>query len=362
MWFEYYAFIFLSLATFFVCSKFYIAKLNNNKYIRKRKLFFADTCGISSFIAILIILISTIIQAINLVINESYIGYQISTHTNALTFISGILFAISVGTIVIFYYLLRNQKYVKRKKVSLLILFILCIIVFVWYGLKSGNRHVMLQIILGFLYIDIELKYLTKRNFIKYLLYLAILLFGFHMLRVARSGGGLVFDSLLEGLLSNDYYPPAHMLFSAIEYHYINPINVVVSNLANSIVGLGVDTIQMDIMRIMGYGNFSSAYTFAMFVFTEGYVFMGSLGFLYNGMITSSLMYLWRRIANTNDKDYTIVVTAIMICYSIDLVRGQTSYFIRFLWLYLLPNSILYTLLTGVKKESNEHGYYQERS
>ena len=70
---------------------------------RDRKLYFVDHGNLIS-VAIIIVLISDGIQIINLAVNSANIGYMISSSTNSLTRIAGILFQLNVGVILILYF------------------------------------------------------------------------------------------------------------------------------------------------------------------------------------------------------------------------------------------------------------------
>jgi hypothetical protein len=114
-------------------------------------------------------------------------------------------------------------------------------------------------------------------------------------------------------------------------------------------------------MRLIVTIRISRNASYAFFIFAEGFMFMGWWGFLYNGFVPSTLLYVWRRIGKVKDSEYALVLSSILACYSVDFVREQSSYFVRYLWLYLLPNMILYACLTGVKKK-DELGIDEKRS
>jgi hypothetical protein len=57
----------------------------------------------------------------------------------------------------------------------------------------------------------------------------------------------------------------------------------------------------------------------------------------------------WRKLARTNSTPFNLFLLAIMGCMVVNLVRGQTSYFIKYLYMFVLPGVLLYCALAGVK-------------
>ena len=359
-WFEFYKFTVLSMISFFLFSLFFIKRLKKKSKPRRKLISFVNN-GYLTFFTLLFIGACCGVQIVNMVVNAEYIGYMKSSTTNVLTAVSSILFQISVGSIIILYYFIRSRESVSIKYLFTYLIFALSIGTFLAYGVKSGNRHILLQIVLGIVFIEIELKKLNRRTLLIYVGLLLLVFMSFQSLRIARNRHLVEMSFSIENLLSNDYYPPAHVMYSAIRYEYVEPMEVLRSNLANSFVGLGVDYLQASIMKLIVSIRISRSASYAFYVFTEGFMFMGKWGFLYNGFVPGLLLYVWRRITNVKDKDYSMVLSAILVCYSIDFVRGQTSYFVRYLWLYLVPNMILYALLTGVKKK-DDYGTFKKRS
>lgn len=354
-WYNYYIFITLSMICFFICTCFYINRLQRKVYRRKILVKFTWEGKSAPFIPLTIIWGMNIIQIINLGVNFDAIGYQNASSSNFLTAISALCFQISVGYILILYLFLRSKEASKQGIYRYVFTaLIISLSVFCAYGFLSGNRHNLLEVVIGILFIEIKLKYFNKKTVIKYVAFMIGILVFFAMIRSTRSGVDFEFGFSLENLLSNDYYAPAHMLFAAMYYQVIEPVRVITTNIGNCILGLHYDVLQMDIMRYMvPWDVDDKSKTYAMYIFTEGYVFMGDFGFLYNGILISTLLYFWKKFASTENTLYSLFLVAMMSAYTIDLVRTQTFAFIKILMIYILPNIFLYSLLVGYKKRKN---------
>jgi hypothetical protein len=53
-------------------------------------------------------------------------------------------------------------------------------------------------------------------------------------------------------------------------------------------------------------------------------------------------------LASTSDPQVNAVLLALMACMIVNVVRGQTSYFIKYLYTFILPSLVVYTSLAGV--------------
>jgi hypothetical protein len=105
--------------------------------------------------------------------------------------------------------------------------------------------------------------------------------------------------------------------------------------------------LQSTITELFNPGVASRSAGYAFFVFTEGYLFLGLAGFLYNGVVLMLGWALWRKLARTSSREFNLFLLALMGCMIVNLVRGQTSYFIKYLYTFVLPGALLYAALAG---------------
>jgi hypothetical protein len=153
------------------------------------------------------------------------------------------------------------------------------------------------------------------------------------------------------------------MLFAAVAYNYVKPTEVILSNTANSMFKMNYPYLQMPITDMFAPGIATRSQGFGFYTFTEGYVFAGFYGFLYNGIVLGMLMTFWRSLAMTNSKKFNYFLLAIMGSMLINVIRGQSSYFIKYLYTFVLPSSLFYLALTKQqlslrirrRRDSNAH-------
>jgi hypothetical protein len=237
--------------------------------------------------------------------------------------------------------------------------------VFVLTAVKSGNRTDILSVTLGIVMLEVGMAWMAATGVIR------IPSLG----RVARTAGGAALG--LCGMLAlaafvqrnrvisdvatlpleyrvffNDYYSPAHMLFASMAMDYVHPWTVVKSNLANSFLlggALGVPYLQQDLGNIIAPGSSSRSTGFAFFIFAEGFIAAGWGGILYNGMLITFGLALWRRQARTTDLHYNAVVLAITAMQWAVVSRSGTHLLVRNYLLILLPMLWLYRQASGCR-------------
>jgi hypothetical protein len=73
----------------------------------------------------------------------------------------------------------------------------------------------------------------------------------------------------------------------------------------------------------------------------------GPMGFVYNALLIILGWAVWRKIGMTNNKAFNNVLLALMGCMLVNLVRGQGSYFIKYLYTFVLPGVLLYLMITS---------------
>jgi hypothetical protein len=256
-------------------------------------------------------------------------------------------FKMMVGLVVVLYALARHRrsKFPPRLVWSA---FGLCALLFVVIAFRLGNRTDLLAAGLGIALFESLNTRFTWRTLTKGALGALALLGLLLLVEALRYGREPQSVDLATAVLVKDYYAPAHMLFAAVAHAFVDPIEVVRSNTANALVMMGVPYLQATVTDLFRPDVATRSAGYAFYVFTEGYLFAGPLGFLYNGLVPLAGLLLWKKLASTSDPQVNAVLLALMACMIVNVVRGQTSYFIKYLYTFILPSLVVYTSLAGV--------------
>lgn len=187
----------------------------------------------------------------------------------------------------------------------------------------------------------------------KILIGCALALYLLTLLESYRSGGSTTRDdvsasAVAQAALLKDYYTPFHVLVGAMEQNYVAPLTAISSNLANSLMFLGVDYLQYFVVEQWAPGSVSRSSSPALFAFTEGFVTLGWLGFSYNGVVWAAGIALWRKLSRTNNDHFNALAFCITLALAATMARSQSSYFIKDIYLWFLPALLLYALAAGL--------------
>ena len=145
-----------------------------------------------------------------------------------------------------------------------------------------------------------------------------------------------------------DYFTPFHVLIGAMANDYVDPLAVLASNAANSLMFLGVDYLQAYVVHQWEPGVVTRTASPAMFAFTEGYVALGWAGFIYNGVVWSAGIALWRRLSRSNDQNFNAIAFALTIALAATVPRSQSMYFLKDIYLFFAPALGLYCIAAGL--------------
>jgi hypothetical protein len=306
---------------------------------------------IFSYVSLAIICLSLVFQVIYLCFQADTLSYtsvsdDIFVKSNSTLFVFLMLFKLSVGSNYILYNLLRTNATVFSRSIIYLIS-ILSFPVFLFTAFILGNRTDILALCLGiFVYEMYRIKIKPIIAF-KSLLSILVIFFLLTLVESSRSAASGPELDILPSLIAKDYYAPAHMLFAAVSYSFVEPFFVLSSNAANSLFLLNFPLLQSPITDLFAPGVATRSTGYAFYVLTEGYLVAGVLGFLYNAFSITFLLSLWRRLASTSNPLVTNFVLGLMGCMIVNLVRGQTAYFIKYLYTFVMPVFLLYLPLVG---------------
>jgi hypothetical protein len=151
-------------------------------------------------------------------------------------------------------------------------------------------------------------------------------------------------------VLVQDYYSPAHMLLASISLHYIQPLELLKSNLANSFfVGgvLGIPYPQDPLGNMIVLGSASRSTGYGYFIFSEGWMAAGAWGVLYNAIVPAVGLTLWRRMSTSDDRAYNAFAASICALFFAVVARTGTHLLLRNYIFVLIPGMLLFRMFTG---------------
>lgn len=269
----------------------------------------------------------------------------------------------------ILYTIFRDISNKVRIRIFSFIFFIISLYFFLKITVASGSRSHILYFFIGLSVYELyplhnSIKFKKKKIF----LFLAACFIVFILLSIIRTirdqgtlnnlasiynfeGGFLkkTDEGMTSEILFQDYYLPSHTLFVSMYYEIIDPIEVIVSNLANSLVYFEYPFLTTTILdRGLGLKN-DRGVGWAYHYFVEGYNALGLFGVLYNALFWNLGMSLWIRLTRLNNRmlhKSMIAIIALIVVFS---AKGQTATFIKYYWLFLLPGLALLLLANNSK-------------
>jgi len=223
------------------------------------------------------------------------------------------------------------------------------LLIFMFIAFRLGNRTDVIGLSLGAAVYEFYQIRFTWKIVLKVTAVSAVLLLFLSTIESLRYTDGKVDSDLLTSILLKDYYAPAHMLFAAVHFSYVDPLEVLSSNFKNALILFKYPYLQYAVSELFRPGLTTRSSSYAFYLFTEGYLVMGMFGFIYNAFIVMTGLSLWRRLAMSNSKTFNLFLLGLMGCMLINLVRGQSSYFIKYLYTFVLPGVLFYLPLAGQK-------------
>jgi hypothetical protein len=188
-----------------------------------------------------------------------------------------------------------------------------------------------------------------RKKLAKWFLALGLAIWGMQMLVSYRyAGSGPAPLPLGEEITNQDYFGPSSPLVTSIALHWVHPAQVLHSDAANLLPFMDVPYIQQDIAEDAGVYWYTRSRSSAFYSLTEGYTILGDLGCLYNGLVGVLGIALWGLLASSDSALFNRFGTALVCSRLFDVVRGQSTYFIRSGYMFILPAVVLFILLTGL--------------
>lgn len=248
-----------------------------------------------------------------------------------------ICFKFSVWISLGLYYIIRvapkNDRFIRTMYTAM---FVVELAALLGTAMVVGNRTDLLVLMGGIVALEV-FSQSTKTKRLALLGVLAVGVLVTNRLSMTRTTLREEDNAILRRIVVNDYYPPVHMLFASVALDMVQPKVALQSVAANTVFLLGQPYIQAEITeRFLSERQTRSA-SYAFYCFTEGYVVAGMWGVIYNAFVFGGLVGLWRMMAACKNQHFRAFVLALIIAQCANMVRGQSSYFVRTVYFYIIP-------------------------
>jgi hypothetical protein len=295
-------------------------------------------------------------RAVSGIENVSYIG--LTSETNILYGAVNDLLGIWVFAL---YARFKSYCSSTSDRVITLGLLAVCGMTFFWYGVRTGDRSALLGLILGVVTYEIipfrQKLWRYRGKILRVGLVLGISLVFLQRVAAIRhktelspadlldfeSGSQIYGIDNLESFVQQDYFAPSLTLFASQSFEYIDPDEVLRSNFFNTLIFFNYPTLGQTVGGLIM--NTTRTQGFAYYILTEGYNFLGTFGFIYNGLVITLGLALWRKLAASNNPDYNRYMYGLMVSLVLPVVRAQTSYFVKDMYVVFLPGMAIFFLV-----------------
>lgn len=257
------------------------------------------------------------------------------------------LYKTTVGLLATGYVILRNHE-IRRDKFFQAV-YVLLGSAFVLASIRLGNRTDPAAIICGMILYETLARKLRIQTIAAVGAVLLVAFVALSAIEYFRYTEGGIRAPLLERIVRNDYYAPAHMLFAAMAFDFVQPLAVIRSNTANALVMLGEPYLQQIVTELFRTDVATRSAGYAFYIMTEGWIFAGWAGIAYNAIIPSAGLWLWNRLGCTNSQFANMLTQVLVACMLLNVTRGQSSYFIKYSYMFVLPNLVLAAIFVGLR-------------
>jgi hypothetical protein len=226
-----------------------------------------------------------------------------------------------------------------------------CITVLLIVTSKIGNRTDVIALLIGCAVAELSVRrsrlHVQRTRAQRRVVPLAVIAGVLAVVWIQWNRAGGASGSLLESVIAQDYFPPAHMLFGAMSADYCDPGEVLRTNASNALMFIKYPYLQERIQSALGGSYTTRSASHALYLFAEGFVALGWFGWIYNGLIPVAGLTLWRTLSRTRHPAYNAIVLGVVATQIANLARGQSSYFVKDMYLSFLPALVLVWLVTG---------------
>lgn len=263
--------------------------------------------------------------------------------------------------------LVLSVRFRSAERITLGVLLLLHVIIFVIICVQLGTRTDPLKVTLGVCFLELMrrtrvpaddphnwsgqlLRHIPLKVWGAGVLLLVVATTMLSILARIRNPDAPLPDAsvMAQAVLLQDYYAPYHMLLAAVSQHIVDPLAVAASNAANALVFLNVPYLQTYVMEHVAPANTTSrSASPAFYLLTEGFLFAGYYGVIYNGVIVAGGLAVWRLLTLTTNNKLNVLAGALLIEMAADAVRGQSSYFLKSLYLFAFPSILIFGSALG---------------
>ena len=285
-------------------------------------------------------------------------------------FFLAVAFKLMVGPLLVFYVFARRHAENGLERAVIGATLLIGGAIFLSIATRAGNRTDILALILGIVMFELYPSITDSTGALRFAQLLRLLRTTRTLVLALLLGGGLVVMTRLqatrtapipgmsstEQLLYNDYLTPAYVLFAAMGQDFVDPALVARSNVANGLyLGrvLDVPYLQGPVTDPVAPTQSTRSSSYAFYLFTEGYLVLGSFGFLYNALVPLLGIALWRLLSSSQDSTFNSFGAALTAMSFATLTRTQSMLFVRSFLSFALPTMVLYMMLTGARLTSS---------
>jgi hypothetical protein len=222
-------------------------------------------------------------------------------------------------------------------------------VAFVTTSAKLGDRTDPLALTLGVSMFEMSARRLSFKKIFQICAVGLIVAGALSIVEHSRYENILSTATMSERIVKNDYFAPAHILFAAIAYNIVDIKEVILSNIYNSMIMINHPYLQQTVMDVFRPGVANRSQSYAFFIFAEGWMVAGFMGCIYSAVTLTAGIYGWNKISSTSSSLLNIIIRSVLACMMVNLVRSQSSYFIKYLYTFGIPVFLFLWLMLGVR-------------
>lgn len=223
----------------------------------------------------------------------------------------------------------------------------------IFFSFKLGARVDVLSLFMGLLMLHVVNRKFTHLEILRGLLLVPFVFLILTGIEAGRSQSSIFQMSFaIEDIIANDYLAPGHTIYSLIHFQYIDPAGQLLSGFLNSFPALprlvpGEYPLLSETIGSMtsnGLVQMGRTQGYAFHLLGEGFIIMGMWGALYNFLALLFSFSFYKFLTNSLDPKGKEIFVALIATIIFPLIRSQYSYFLEFLFTYLMPIIFLHLL------------------
>lgn len=256
------------------------------------------------------------------------------------------LFKISVGILAAIYVMIREK--IRLNYRQLIIPFISYLLVFFAISILLGNRTDPAALALGILFYESLKNKIDFKMILRTFAIIFVAVVSLSVVEFIRYENNYSVSTLTERIVRNDYFAPAHMLFAAIAFDFVDASEAWRSISNNALILQNYPYLQEKVTDLFNPGVATRSAGYAFYVLSEGYIMLGFLGVFYNAAVISLFVRIWAMAACTDSRVINVMIQTVLATMCINVVRSQSSQFIKVLYTYFIPVMIVLVIMLGL--------------